>query len=303
MAEAATNQDNPKEDMPPCGNFTWTFYKFATVKGYVTVRRYGEGSGYYSEEAAFRRITTPSAARCYNTQGSTYMPQKAVSRMLCLENLIHETTVTQLRQWLAEAAFEDGRATAGGDARKVKNNEQVSGDPAHRDPGLTPMQDRVLDLLWEHEGFYAAAQPKIIHPPLFSRYTPGMSYGTHMDNALMGDMRVDLSLTIFLSDPSTYDGGELVIDFPAGPHALKLAAGSAVLYPTTALHRVAEVTRGERLAVVTWVRSLVRDPAEREILLDLKTALRHLSSQVGKTPEVDLLNKSYTNLLRRWIED
>ena len=130
-----------------------------------------------------------------------------------------------------------------------------------------------------------------------------MQYGAHMDNAIMGDMRVDLSLTLFLSDPSEYEGGELVIDFATGERTIKLPAGSAVLYPTTAPHRVTEVTQGQRLVVVTWIRSMVRDPAAREILFDLKTAQNSLSKQLGKSPEIDLLSKSYTNLLRRWIED
>jgi PKHD-type hydroxylase len=124
-----------------------------------------------------------------------------------------------------------------------------------------------------------------------------------MDNALMAERRIDLSLTLFLSDPTDYDGGELVIDFSTGERSIKLPAGSAVLYPTTALHRVAEVTRGQRLAAVTWIRSLVRDAAKREILFDLKTAQHRLSKQLGKTPEVDLIGKTYTNLLRRWVED
>jgi PKHD-type hydroxylase len=223
--------------------------------------------------------------------------------LICIENLIDEAMVARLRGWLAEATFEDGRATAGGNARKVKNNEQVSDDPDRRDPKLEEMQDLVMDLLWDHNLFMTAAQPKEIHPPLFSRYLPGMRYGTHMDNALMGEMRIDLSLTLFLSDPSEYDGGELEIDFSTGQRSVKLPAGSGALYATTAPHRVAEVTRGQRLVTVTWVRSLVRDPAAREILLDLKTAQRHLSTQLGTTPEIELLNKTYTNLLRRWIED
>jgi PKHD-type hydroxylase len=223
--------------------------------------------------------------------------------LICIEDLIHKETVARLQSWLAEATFEDGRATAGGSARLVKRNEQVSDDPDNRDPRLEQMQDIVEDLLWDHDLFMAAAQPKEIHPPLFSRYTPGMSYGTHMDNAMMGKMRIDLSITLFLSDPSDYDGGELVIDFSTGERAIKLPAGSAVLYATTALHRVAEVTRGQRLAMVTWIRSLVRDPAKREILFDLKTAHHRLADQIGKTAEVDLLSKTHTNLLRRWVED
>src|SRR5262249_5055330 len=196
-----------------------------------------------------------------------------------------------------------GRATAGGSAAKVKRNEQVSSDPDRPDPRLKEMQKLVEDQLWRNGLFMAASQPKEILSPLFSRYTPGMRYGAHMDNAMMGEMRIDLSLTLFLSDPADYDGGELLIDFSTGERAIKLSAGCAVLYPTTALHQVTEVTRGQRLVVVTWVRSLVRDPAKREILFDLRTAHYRLSDQLGKTPDTDMLSKTYTNLLRRWVDD
>ena len=223
--------------------------------------------------------------------------------LICIENLIDKATLTRLQSWMSEATFEDGRATAGGNAAKVKNNEQVSSDPDKPDPKLEEMQDFVTDLLWDNGLLYAAAQPKEIHPPLFSRYGIGKSYGLHMDNALMGDTRIDLSLTLFLSDPASYDGGELIIYFPTGERSVKLAAGSAVLYPTTALHRVAEVTKGQRLVVVTWIRSLVRDAAKREILFDLKTTHHRLCDQLGKTPDMDILSKTYTNLLRRWVDD
>jgi PKHD-type hydroxylase len=223
--------------------------------------------------------------------------------LICIENLIDAANVARLRNWMAEAAFEDGRTTAGGNAAKVKNNEQVSSDPDHPEPKLKEMQDLVADLLWDNGLFYAAAQPKEILSPLFSRYTAGKSYGLHMDNALMGDMRIDMSLTLFLSDPADYDGGELIIYFPTGERAIKLPAGHAVLYPTTALHRVAEVTRGQRQVVVTWVRSLVRDAAKREILFDLKMAHHRLADQLGKTPEIDMISKTHTNLLRRWVDD
>lgn len=223
--------------------------------------------------------------------------------LLCIDNLIDEATVTKLQGWLAEAVFEDGRVTAGGSARQVKNNEQVSDDPSAVDPWLEQMQALVKSALWDHSLFDDAALPKEIRQPVFSRYLPGMSYGAHMDNALMGDMRVDLSVTLFLSDPGDYDGGELVIDFSTGPRAIKLPAGSAVVYSTTELHRVMAVTRGRRLAAVTWVRSFVRDAARRQILLDLKTAHHQLHEQVGKSPAVDLLLKTRSNLLRQWAED
>jgi PKHD-type hydroxylase len=223
--------------------------------------------------------------------------------LICIENLVDEATVTKLRSWMSEATFEDGRATAGGTAAKVKNNEQVSSDPDRPDPKLKEMQHLVMDLLWDNGPLYAAAQPKDIHPPLFSRYATGKSYGLHMDNALMGDVRIDLSLTLFLSDPADYEGGELIIYFPTGERSIKLPAGHGVLYPTTALHRVAEVTKGQRLVVVTWMRSLVRDAAKREILFDLQTAKRRLMDQLGNTPETDILGKTYTNLLRSWVDD
>jgi PKHD-type hydroxylase len=229
--------------------------------------------------------------------------KERIYMLICIDNLLDAATIARLQSWLSFATFEDGRATAGATAAKVKLNEQVSDDPSNRDPQLEKMQDLVEDLLWRHGFFMAAAQPKEIHPPLFSRYTTGMRYGTHMDNSTMNNMRIDLSLTIFLSDPADYDGGELVINFPTGERSIKLAAGSAVLYPTTALHQVTEVTRGQRLVAVTWIRSLIRDAAKREILLDLKTVQRRLTQQIGKTPEIDLLGKTYTNLLRRWIED
>ena len=223
--------------------------------------------------------------------------------LICIEKLIDEATLVLLRNWMSEALFEDGRATAGGNAAKVKNNEQVSSDPDLPDPQLKEMQDLVADHLWNSGPFCAAAQPKEIFSPLFSRYAVGKSYGLHMDNALMSDMRIDMSLTLFLSDPTDYEGGELVIYFPTGERSIKLPAGHAVLYPTTALHRVAEVTKGQRLVAVTWVRSLVRDAAKREILFDLQMVNRRLTDQLGKTPDIDALSKTYTNLLRRWVDD
>lgn len=223
--------------------------------------------------------------------------------LILIDNLIDEATLARIRGWMSEATFEDGRATAGGNAAKVKNNEQVSSDPDRPDPKLAEMQDLFIGHLWNNGLFYAAAQPKEILSPLFSRYTAGKQYGLHMDNSMMGDMRIDLSLTLFLSDPAEYDGGELIIYFPTGERSIKLPAGHAVLYPTTALHQVAEVTKGQRLVAVTWIRSLVRDAAKREILFDLKTAHHRLADQLGKTPEIDLISKTHTNLLRRWVDD
>ena len=130
-----------------------------------------------------------------------------------------------------------------------------------------------------------------------------MSYGRHVDNALMkGGHRSDLSFTVFLSDPKDYDGGELVIEGADSEQGYKLPAGSAIVYPSTTLHRVDPITRGERWAVVGWVESWVRHAAQREILFDLDTVQRRLFAQMGKTPEFDLVAKSLSNLLRQWLD-
>jgi len=140
---------------------------------------------------------------------------------------------------------------------------------------------------------------------LFSRYENGMSYGRHVDNALMGNqefLRSDVSFTLFLSSPSTYKGGELVIESSDGDRTYKLEGGSAIIYPSSTLHQVEPVTEGVRLAAVGWIQSLVRDPNEREILFDLDTTRRSIFAKEGKTIEFDLISKSYANLLRKWAE-
>lgn len=213
--------------------------------------------------------------------------------------LFDAEAVKHLRAWLDHANFVDGRGTAGPEACLVKDNEQV--DPA--DAELAAMQGFVVDTLRANRLFRMAARPKTIRSPLFSRYGPGMAYGSHVDNALMGGMRTDVSVTVFLSDPEEYDGGELVIESSSGEQDVKLPAGSAILYPTASLHRVAPLRSGQRLAAVTWVRSHVRDSAKREILFDLETARHGLVGKLGKGPETDLLAKAQSNLLRAWVED
>jgi PKHD-type hydroxylase len=140
---------------------------------------------------------------------------------------------------------------------------------------------------------------------LFSRYEAGMSYGRHIDNALMGNqdfLRSDVSLTLFLNSPSTYEGGELVIESTDAEQAYKLEAGSVIVYPSSTLHRVEPVTEGVRLVAVAWVQSLVREPSQREILFDLDTVRRAIFTKQGKTIEFDLISKSYANLLRKWAD-
>jgi PKHD-type hydroxylase len=219
--------------------------------------------------------------------------------IIFIGDLIDRQAVDRLVEFMGQAKFVDGRQTAGELAAKVKNNNQIDSD----DKNLPKMRRIVADAIENSPLFYSAARPRHVKPALFSRYVPGMEYGNHVDDALMGGMRTDLSFTLFLSDPESYEGGELVIDSTSGEQEIKLAAGSAVLYPSTSLHRVAPVTRGERLAAVTWIRSFIRDSARREILFDLDRVQDALIARDGKSPEVDLLSKTQSNLLRLWAED
>ena len=218
--------------------------------------------------------------------------------LLCLQNVCSSGEVEQLRKLAAESAYADGRKTAGWAAREVKNNEQVEAGPR-----IDTIRSLVRKALLRNEIFTGFAQPKTITRMLVSRYGPGMEYGLHVDDALMGGRRADLSFTLFLSEPESYEGGELVMDTTEGETGVKLKPGDAAVYATAALHRVAPVISGERLAVVGWVRSLVRRPDRREILFDLDRACRALFEREGKTPELDLLLKSKSNLLRQWAED
>jgi PKHD-type hydroxylase len=197
--------------------------------------------------------------------------------------------------------FIDGKITAGWHAKLVKNNTQLDNEITY----IKELRSLVETALKRHALFQSAVQPKIIHSIQFSRYDRGMSYGTHVDNALMGDgkfWRSDVSFTIFLSSSSSYNGGELVIECSDGDRAYKLEAGAAIVYPSSTLHRVETVSDGVRLAAVGWVQSLVRDPQQRELLFDLDTARRSIFAKEGKTIEFDLISKSYANLLRQWAE-
>ncbi len=218
--------------------------------------------------------------------------------ILAISDILSEADVAALRNGLAEAAFAPGEDTAGWSARLVKSNLQASDTP-----DVEAMRAMVQDRLTAHPLFALAARPKAIVGPLFSRYRPGHAYGAHVDNALIGGMRTDVSFTLFLSEPASYDGGELVIDTPSGEEAFKLAPGSIVTYSATTLHRVDPVTRGERLAAAGWVRSHLRDAAQRELLFDLETARRRLFEREGKTAEADLLAKCAANLMRMWCDD
>jgi PKHD-type hydroxylase len=218
--------------------------------------------------------------------------------ILAIADVLSAADVAEVRAGLASATFVNGRATAGWAAKLVKANLQAS-----QGPELERVGALIETRLMEHAVFALATRPKTILGPLFSRYQPGHAYGPHVDDALMGGVRTDVAFTLFLSPPEGCAGGELVLDTHAGEEAFKLGPGSVVTYPATMLHRVAPVTRGERLAAVGWVRSFVREAAQRELLFDLETARRRLFDREGKTAEADLLAKCAANLMRMWCED
>lgn len=199
------------------------------------------------------------------------------------------------------AEFVDGRETASPELASIKNNQQVR-------RGSAPLQhiaDIVLAALRRNSTFRNAVYPKQLHSLLVSRYREGMQYGSHVDQALMGDdtvWRSDLSLTLFLNEPAAYDGGELALQYGSGETLTKLPARSMVCYPTGQLHRVTPVTRGERLVVVGWIQSYVRDDAAREVLRDLGEAMEALRGRDEFRPAHDLINKTHANLMRRWAE-
>ena len=217
---------------------------------------------------------------------------------IVIGNILSADEIALVRETLARANFEDGRETAGFAARMVKHNRQAAND-GKIDTVRKLVETRILG----HEVFALAVRPKTLTSIMFSAYEPGMRYGSHVDDALMQDMRTDVSFTLFLSEPASYDGGELVIESTSGEDAVKLEAGSLVAYPSTALHRVAEVTRGVRLAAVGWARSYIRDGARRELLFDLDTARRQMFAQHGKSADYDLVSKSLANLMRMWVDD
>ena len=219
--------------------------------------------------------------------------------IVSIPNVLTEQELADLQLALNQAEFVDGQLTAGWHAKLVKHNQQLK--------HTTEVQDLyqcVQRAIARNALFQAAVRPRKIHSVLFSRYETGMSYGRHVDNALMGPefWRSDVSFTLFLNAPTDYAGGELVIEGADDEKTYKLNAGSMIVYPSTTLHRVDPVTEGVRLVAVGWVQSLVRDAANRELLFDLETVRRSLFAKDGKTTEFDLLSKTMANLLRKWTE-
>lgn len=223
--------------------------------------------------------------------------------LLTFDEVIDAPTVQRFRATLANADWIDGVVNAGTLSRAVKFNQQLD-DHA---PQAIELGNVILRRLGTHPGFLSAALPERIHPPKFNRYAGGGRFGVHVDGAIMRiadanlTMRSDLSATLFLTDPADYDGGELQIETPFGAQAVKLPAGSMVLYPSSSLHQVTPVTRGERVCAFFWIQSMVRDEGERTLLHDLDRSIQSLSARADSTDrDIVALTGIYYNLLRRW---
>ena len=217
-----------------------------------------------------------------------------------IPNVLDPATLADVLSLTEALDWGPGAATAGWHARDVKTNTQALAGPV-----LERVRTTITEALEKNDIIRSMALPRRFFPPLISRARPGEGYGTHVDDAVIGGtlgLRSDISVTVFLSDPATYDGGELIVDSLAGEEAAKARAGDAIIYPSTTLHRVEAVTRGERLVAVTWIESRVRDAGCREILFDLDRARRTIFQREGKSPTFDLVTKSYSNLLRRGAE-
>ena len=218
--------------------------------------------------------------------------------VLAAQELAHCQRLLEGAEWI------DGRKTAGHQSAQVKHNRQLAEDSeAARELGKI-----VLAAVSRSPLFISAALPNRIFPPLFNCYEVGHGFGTHVDNAVRiaaaSGMRVrtDVSATLFLSEPTDYDGGELVVEDTYGTHSVKLPAGGMVLYPASSLHHVKAITRGRRIASFFWIQSMVRDDGQRALLFDLDNAIRRLGADHPEHPSVVQLTGVYHNLLRSWAE-
>ncbi|MDQ0838591.1 Fe2+-dependent dioxygenase [Sphingomonas faeni] len=225
--------------------------------------------------------------------------------LIAIPDVLDAAGVTRVRALIDAADWIDGNATSGPQSALAKRNEQLPEDSA----AAQQAGGIILDALGRSALFVAAALPLKVFPPLFNRYAGGQDFGLHIDNAIRmkrgTDFRIrsDLSATLFLADPETYDGGELVIEDQFGPQSVKLPAGHMVLYPASSLHRVTPVTRGVRTASFFWLQSMVRDDGARRILFDLDQGVQAVAATQGQgDPATVRLTGVYHNLLRRWAD-
>jgi PKHD-type hydroxylase len=216
--------------------------------------------------------------------------------------VLNAEQLKKIRQLLDNSRFTDGRLSAGLTARRVKNNEEIPADSQV----LAQLNNLVMNSLYNHPVFQAAVLPHRLATPFYARYVQGKFYGDHVDDPIMGPMtgryRTDVSMTVFLNDPDEYQGGETVIRTTFGDQKIKLAAGDCITYPSGSLHHVAEVTDGVRLVAVTWAQSMIREPAQRELLYNLHLTREALQKKYPDDQEVLKIDHTYINLVRMWAE-
>ncbi len=224
--------------------------------------------------------------------------------LLPIPDVLTAEQLTQARQILDQAAWIDGKVTAGHQSARAKDNMQLPEDS----PAARQLGDMILAALGQNPLFITAALPLRVFPPLFNRYQGGQSFGTHVDNAIRQvtgtphRIRTDLSATLFFSGPDEYDGGELIVEDTYGTHSVKLPAGHLILYPSTSLHHVRAVTRGARIASFFWIQSMVRDDGDRSLLFDLDMAIQRINRDISDHPSAVQLTGVYHNLMRRWAD-
>ena len=222
--------------------------------------------------------------------------------VICAPNVLTAEELSVIHASLSDAPFIDGASTAGWSAREVKKNLQLAGNSQNQAKLEAMVQAAFLRSTMLQMATLPAAMTRI----MFNRYDLGMQYGPHVDAAVMGSLndavRSDIALTIFLSDPKTYSGGDLVMDVSGVSCGFKLEAGSAIAYPANSLHHVTAVTRGARYAAIIWIQSQVRDAGKRELLWDLDNAKREIFGREGKSAAFDAISRSHANLLRMWAD-
>jgi len=222
--------------------------------------------------------------------------------LLEIPGVLDAQKLAQARALIERGRFVDGRLSAGKTAARVKHNEELQPDARL----MESLNSLVMGALLQHPLFQAAAMPCRVATPYYARYTTGMSYGDHVDDPVMGppggQYRSDVSTTLFLNEPDDYAGGELVIDTTYGEQHIKPAAGSAVIYPSSSLHHINEVTSGERLVAVTWSQSMLRDPDKRELVFQLYQARENLLESQPESATATRVDHAYVNLVRMWSE-
>lgn len=222
--------------------------------------------------------------------------------LLTIPRVLPASQIIVVQKMLANAKFTDGKLSAGFAAQRVKNNLELEQNGRE----IQDLNNIVMGQLVRNPIYQSGALPYRVASPFYARYTSGMHYGNHVDDPVMGPTqgryRSDVAITIFLNAPEDYEGGELVIQTSFGEQQIKLPAGDAVMYPSSSIHQVLPVTKGERLVAVTWLQSMIRDPNQRELLYDLNSAREQLLREKPDAPETKKIDRSYVNLVRMWSE-